>query len=86
MLGAPSRCNLFGRLSEKRESVPLVCVLHPQNSIFCCAADFGSTFGLDVQQKLKPFLHSSKEQRNCDLFLEFVTLSCSSEVLFVKFP
>jgi len=37
----------------------LLCVVPPQKSIFCCA-DFGSTFALDVQQELKPFLHSSK--------------------------
>jgi len=61
VLEAPNRCDQFGRLSEKRESMPLLCVVPPQKSIFCCA-DFGSTFALDVQQKLKPFLHSSKEQ------------------------
>ena len=49
-------------MSEKRESVPLLCVVPPQKSIFCCAADFGSTFVLYVQQKLKSFLYSSKEQ------------------------
>jgi len=43
---APRRCDLFGRLSEKRESVPLVFVVPPQKSIFCCA-DFGSTISLD---------------------------------------
>jgi len=59
--GAPSRCGLFGRLSEKRERMPLLCVPPPQKSIFCCA-NFGSTFALNVQQKLKPFLHSSQEQ------------------------
>jgi len=26
VFGAPCRCDLFGRLSEKRGSVPLVCV------------------------------------------------------------
>jgi len=59
--GAPSRCDLFGRLFEKREHMPLLCVVPPQKCIFCCA-DFGSTFALNVQQKLKPFLHSSQEQ------------------------
>jgi len=28
------------------KSVPLVCVVSPQKSIFCCA-DFGSTIALD---------------------------------------
>ena len=67
-LEAPRRCDLFGRLSEKRESMPVLCVVPPQKSIFCCA-DFGAVIGLDdlrseldLQQKLKPFLHSSKEQ------------------------
>jgi len=59
--GAPSRCDLFGRLSEKRESTPLLCVAPPQKYIFCCT-DFGSTFALNVQQNLKLFLHSSQEQ------------------------
>jgi len=45
--GAPSRCDLFGRLSEKRESMPFLCVVPPQKSIFCCAV-FGSTFASDV--------------------------------------
>ena len=82
VFGAPRKCDLFGRLSEKRESMPLLCVVSAQKSIFCCA-DFGSTITLDLQQKLKPFLYSSKEQM---LFLEFIALSCSSEVLFVKLP
>jgi len=83
--GVPSWHDLFGRLSEKRESMPFVCVVPPQKSIFCCA-DYGSTIAVDLQQTLKPFLHSSKKQRHCDLFLEFIALSCSSEVLFGKFP
>jgi len=33
----------------------------PQTSIVCCA-DFDSRFALGVQQKLKPFLHTIKEQ------------------------
>ena len=37
-------------------------------SIFCCA-DFGSSIALDLQQKLKPFLHSSKEQMALRSFL-----------------
>jgi len=56
---APSRCDLFGRLSEKHERMPLLYVAPPQKSIFCCA-NFGSTFALNVQQKSKPFLHSSQ--------------------------
>jgi len=56
-----------------------------QTSIFCCA-NFGSTFALDVQQKLKPFLHSTKEQMALLSFLGILALSCSSEVLFVTFP
>jgi len=49
-LGAPRKCDLFGRLSEKRESMPVLCVVHPQKYIFCCA-DFGSTIAADHQQK-----------------------------------
>jgi len=41
--------------------MPLLCVVPPQKSIFYYA-DFGSPSALDLQQKLKPFLHSSKEQ------------------------
>jgi len=63
---------------------PLACSA-PSKYIFC-GADFGSTIALDLQQKLKPFLHSSKEQMALGFFLEFIALSCSSEVLFVKFP
>jgi len=37
---------------------PLMCSA-PSKYIFCCA-DFGSTIALDLQQKLKPYLHSSK--------------------------
>jgi len=39
----------------------LLWVVLPQKSIFC-GSDFGSTFALDLQQILKPFPHSSKEQ------------------------
>jgi len=35
----------------------LLCVVPFQKSIFC-GGDFGSTIALDLQQKLKPFLHS----------------------------
>jgi len=48
--------------------MPLLCVAPPQKFIFCCA-DFGSTFVLDVQQKLKPFLHSSQVQTALRSFL-----------------
>jgi len=68
ILGRPSRCDLFGRLSEKPESMPLLCVVPPQNYIFCCA-DFGSTSALNGQQKLKPFLHSFKAQMALRSFL-----------------
>jgi len=47
-------------LSEKRENVPLLCVVPPQKSIFC-GSDFGSTIALDLKQKLKPLLHSKKQ-------------------------
>ena len=62
-----------------------MCIGPPQRSIFC-GAEFGSKTALDLQQKLKPFLHSSLKQWQCDFFLEFLALSCISEVLFVKFP
>jgi len=55
-------------LSEKRVSMPLLCVGSPQKSTFCCA-DFGSAIALDLQQKLKPFLHSSKKQMALRFFL-----------------
>jgi len=48
--------------------MPLLCVVPPQESIFCCA-DFGSKIALDLQQKLKHFLHSSKEQMALQSFL-----------------
>jgi len=43
--------------------MPLLCVVlvPPPKYTFCCA-DFGSAIALDLQQKLKPFLHSSEEQ------------------------
>jgi len=66
--GVPRRCDLFGHLSEKHESMHLLCVEPPQKSIFC-GADFGSTTALDLQQKLKPFLHSSLEQMAIRSFL-----------------
>jgi len=61
---------------------PLVCSA-PSNSVFC-GADSGSTIALDLQQKLKPIRLNNKW--HWDLFLEFIALSSSSEVLFVKFP
>jgi len=68
VLVAPSRCDLFGRLFENRESMPRLCVVSPKKSIFCCT-DIGFTCALDIQQKLKPFLHSSKEQMALRSFL-----------------
>jgi len=47
VFGTPRKCVLSGRLSEKRESMPLLCVVSPQKSIFCCAY-FGSTIILDL--------------------------------------
>jgi len=46
VFGALCRCDLFGRLSGKRDGVLLVCVVPPQKSIFCFAG-FGSTIALD---------------------------------------
>jgi len=66
--GGPSRCDLFGRLSEKRERMPHLCVATPQKYIFFCD-NFGFTFALNVQQKLKPFLHSAQEQTALRSFL-----------------
>jgi len=40
----------------------------PQKSIFY-GADFGSTIAFDLQQKFKPFLHSSEQQMAMRLFL-----------------
>jgi len=51
VFGVPRRCDLFGHLSVKRESTPLLYV-GPQRSIFC-GADFGSTTALDLQRKWK---------------------------------
>jgi len=48
--------------------MPLLCVVPPQRSIFC-GSDFGSTSALDLQQKLKPFLHSSLGQMAMRSFL-----------------
>jgi len=77
VFGAPRKCDLFGRLSEKRESMPLLYVVPPEISIFCCA-NFGSTIALDLQEKLQPFIHSSKEQTALRSFLGIY----SSFVLF----
>jgi len=43
---APCRCDLFVRLSEKSDNMPLLRAVPPQKSIFC-GADFGSTIALD---------------------------------------
>jgi len=43
--------------------MPLLRVLLPQNFIIC-GADFGSTIALNLQQKLKPLLHSSTTNGN----------------------
>jgi len=48
--------------------MPLLCVGPPQRFIVC-GADFRSTTALDLQQKLKPFLHSSLEQTAMRPFL-----------------
>jgi len=61
VFGAQRRCDLFGRLFEKHESMRLLCVVSHQKSIFC-GSDFGSTIALDLQQKLKTFLRSSQKQ------------------------
>jgi len=45
----------------------LLCVMPPQNFIVC-GADFGSTIALDLQQKLKPFLHPSQQQMANSIF------------------
>ena len=58
----------------------------PSQISISCGADFSCTIALDLQHKLKPFLQSSLEQMAVHSFLEFIALSCSSEVLFVKFP
>jgi len=55
-------------LSKRRGSMPLLCVVLPQKSIFCCA-DFGSRIALDLQHKVKPFLHYSKKQMTLQCFL-----------------
>ena len=68
MFGAPRKCDLFGRLAVKRESMPLLCAVPSQKSIFGCA-DFGSTIALDLQQKFEPFLHSSKKEMAMQSFL-----------------
>jgi len=62
---------------------PLVCSALSKY-IFCCA-DFGSTIALDLEKKLKPFLHSSKGQMALGYFLGIYSAFGSSEVLFVKF-
>jgi len=61
--------------------MPLLCVVHLLKYIFC-GADFGSTITLDLQGKLKTFLHSSQEQMAMRSFFEFIAHPCSSEVKF----
>jgi len=48
--------------------MPLLCVVPFQKFIFC-DGDFGSTIALDLQQKLKPFLHSSQDRTAMRFFL-----------------
>jgi len=61
VFGALRKCDLVGCSSEKRESMPLLYVVHPYQSIFCCAnCQLWFYNALDLQQKLKPFLHFSK--------------------------
>jgi len=43
--------------------MPIFLVVLSQNFIFC-GAHFGSAIALDLQQKLKPFPHSSQQTRN----------------------
>jgi len=47
--------------SHIQRNVNQEVAMSPQKSIFCCA-NFGCTLAVDVQQKLKPFLPSSKKQ------------------------
>jgi len=61
VFGAPRRCDLFGYLSLKRESMPHLCVL-PLEILFFVMSTLVVHCLLDLQQKLKPFLHSSQEQ------------------------
>jgi len=68
-------------LSEKRERMPLLCVVPAQKSIFC-GTGFGSTIALDLQDKSKTFLHSSEEQMAMRSVFEFIALLCNSEVKF----
>ena len=42
------------------------------------------TTALDLQQKLKPFVHSSQEQIAMRSFLEFIALSCGSDVRYIS--
>ena len=73
VFGAPRRCDLFGCLSENHENMSLLWIVLPQTPIFC------SSFALDLQQKLKPF------QWHCNLFLEFIALSCSQKFSSLNF-
>ena len=82
---APSRCDLFGCLSEKRESMPLLCVAPPQKSLLLCQLWFYICLRYSTEIKAFPTIFL-KNKRHCDLFSEFIAVSCNSEVLFVKFP
>ena len=66
--GAPRKCDLFGRLSEKHKSMTLSWVVPFQKSIFC-GSDIGSTIALDLQHKLKTFLRSFQKQKAMRSFL-----------------
>jgi len=46
---------------------------YPQNFFFC-GADFGSTIALNLQQKVKPLLHSSQQQMAMRSFLGIYSL------------
>jgi len=67
------------------KSAPLMC--SAPSEIYVCCADFGSTFALvRCSAEIEVFRYILlKNKWHCDLFLEFVALSCSSEVLLVKF-
>lgn len=65
--------------------MPLLWKVPPQKYIFC-GSYFGFTIALDVQQNLILSYRLLKHKLQRILFLEFIALSCSPEVLFVKFP
>ena len=65
VFGAPRRCDIFGRLSQKRERMPLLCAVPPQKYTFGCAEWIYD--GLRSSTEL--FLHSSQEQMAIRCFL-----------------